>query len=57
MDLTVENKGRTDETIEVKLATIPKGWKATLKGGSFLVAGMFVSQWKIEESCPEPGAG
>ena len=46
MDLTVENKGRTDETIEVKLATVPKGWKATLKGGSFLVAGMFVSNGK-----------
>jgi uncharacterized membrane protein len=46
MDLTLENKGRTDETIEVKLAAIPKGWKATLKGGSFLVAGMFVSNGK-----------
>ena len=46
MDLTLENKGRTDETIEVKLASIPKGWKATLKGGSFLVAGMFVSNGK-----------
>src|SRR4030042_135793 len=46
MELTLENKGRTDETIEVKLTTIPKGWKATLKGGSFLVAGMFVPNGK-----------
>ena len=46
MELTLENKGRTDETIEVKLTTIAKGWKATLKGGSFLVAGMFVPNGK-----------
>ena len=46
MDLTLENKGRNDETIEFKLTTIPKGWKATLKGGSFLVAGMFVPNGK-----------
>src|SRR4030067_454827 len=46
MDLSLENKGRTDETIEVKLTTIPKGWRATLKGGSFLVAGMFVPNGK-----------
>ena len=32
MDLTLENKGRADETIDVKISTIPKGWKATLKG-------------------------
>ena len=46
MDLTVENKGRTDETIDVKISTIPKGWKALLKGGSFLVSGLFVSNGK-----------
>jgi uncharacterized membrane protein len=46
MDLTIENKGRTDETIEVKLTTIPKSWKAMLKGGNFLVAGMFVPNGK-----------
>ncbi len=47
MDLTLENKGRTDETIDVKISTIPKGWKATLKGGSYLVTGMFVSNGKL----------
>jgi len=46
MDLTLENKGRTDETIDVKISTIPKGWKATLKGGSYLVSGMFVPNGK-----------
>jgi uncharacterized membrane protein len=46
MDLTLENKGRTDETIDVKISTIPKGWKASLRGGSYLVTGMFVSNGK-----------
>jgi len=46
MDLTLENKGRKDETIDVKISTIPKGWKATLKGGSYLVSGMFVPNGK-----------
>lgn len=46
MDLTVENKGRTDETIDVKISAIPKGWKAALKGGSFLVSGLFVPNGK-----------
>jgi uncharacterized membrane protein len=47
MDLTLENKGRKDETIDVKISTIPKGWKAILKGGSYLVSGMFVSNGKL----------
>jgi uncharacterized membrane protein len=46
MELTLENKGRKDETIDVKISTIPKGWKATLKGGSYLVSGMFVPNGK-----------
>jgi uncharacterized membrane protein len=46
MDLTVENKGRTDETIDVKISTIPKGWKATLKGASYLVSGLYVTNGK-----------
>ncbi len=46
MDLTLENKGRKDETINVKISTIPKGWKATLKGGSYLVSGLFVPNGK-----------
>lgn len=46
MDLTLENKGRTDETIDVKISTIPKGWKATMKGGSYHVSGMYVANGK-----------
>ena len=46
MDLTVENKGRTDETIDVRISTIPKGWKPTLKGASYLVSGLYVTNGK-----------
>ena len=46
MDLTLENKGRSDETIDVKISTIPKGWKALLKGASYIVAGMYVPNGK-----------
>lgn len=46
MDLIVEDKGRTDETIDVKISTIPKGWKATLKGGGFVVSGLYVPNGK-----------
>jgi len=46
MDLTLENKGRTDETIDVKISTIPKGWKATLKGAAYTVTGMYVPNGK-----------
>lgn len=46
MDLTLENKGRTDETIEVRIPTVPKGWKATMKGGGFHVSGMYVGNGK-----------
>jgi uncharacterized membrane protein len=46
MDLTVENKGRQDEVVALKLATVPKGWKASLKGGSFTVTGVAVPDGK-----------
>lgn len=46
MDLTLENKGKTDETIDVKISTVPKGWKATMKGGSYLVSGLYVANGK-----------
>jgi len=46
MDLTLENKGRADETIDVKISTVPKGWKAKLRGGSYLVTGLFVPNGK-----------
>ena len=46
MDVVLDNKGRTDETIDVKISTIPKGWKASLKGASYIVSGMFVPSGK-----------
>ncbi|MEW6377757.1 MAG: NEW3 domain-containing protein [Thermodesulfobacteriota bacterium] len=46
MDLTIENKGRKDETIDIKITTVPKGWKATLKGASYLITGMYVPNGK-----------
>jgi uncharacterized membrane protein len=46
MDLTVENKGKQDEVINLKLAAVPKGWKASLKGGSFTVTGVAVPNGK-----------
>ena len=46
MDLTLENKGRTDETIDVAISKVPKEWKAILKGGSYMVSGMYVPNGK-----------
>jgi len=61
MDLIVEDKGRTDETIDVKISTIPKGWKATMKGGGFVVSGLYVPNGKSKNLAltlePEKSAG
>ena len=46
MDLTVENKGRRDEVVTIKLTTVPPGWKAFLKGGQFAVSGIPVASEK-----------
>ena len=46
MDLTVENKGKQDEIVGMKVASVPKGWKASLKGGSFTVTGVVVPNGK-----------
>jgi uncharacterized membrane protein len=46
MDLTVENKGKQDEVVSLKLAAVPKGWRALLKGGSFTVTGVAVPEGK-----------
>jgi uncharacterized membrane protein len=37
MELTTENKGRTDENIALKLTTVPKGWKASLKAPNYTI--------------------
>jgi len=46
MDLTVENKGQRDENVSVNLTSIPKGWKASIKGGQFAVSGVPVTTEK-----------
>ena len=37
MELTVENKGKRDENVLLKLTQIPKGWKASLKAPNYTV--------------------
>jgi uncharacterized membrane protein len=46
MDLTVENKGRRDENVTVTFASVPRGWKAWIKGGPFTVNGVPVTSEK-----------
>jgi len=46
MDLTVDNKGRTDENVFLKLSLIPKGWKATIKGPTYTVNAVTVPATK-----------
>ena len=43
MDLTVANKGRSDEDINVSLTSVPKGWDAQIKTYSFGVTGVHVN--------------
>ena len=61
MDLTVENKGKQDEIVDLKLAGVPKGWKASLKGGNFTVTGAAVPSGKTRSLAfsaePEKGMG
>ncbi len=48
MDMSLENKGRADENVDVRITSVAKGWKATLKGGRFQVTGMYVPNGKIK---------
>ena len=61
MDLTLENKGRTDENIDVRITSVAKGWKATLKGARYQVTGMYVPDGKTKTLAlnlePEKGIG
>jgi uncharacterized membrane protein len=61
MDVTVEAKGKQDELVNLKLANVPKGWKAALKGGSFTVTGVAVPSGKTRTLSftaePEKGVG
>lgn len=42
MDLTFFNKGRTDETVDVRIARAPEGWKSRLKTYRFAVSSLHV---------------
>jgi uncharacterized membrane protein len=46
MDLIVDNRGRADETVGIKISDVPKGWKALLRGGNYQVGGLFVPNGK-----------
>ncbi|MFQ5840631.1 MAG: NEW3 domain-containing protein [Candidatus Methylomirabilales bacterium] len=42
LDLTVQNKGKRDEKVDLKFTRVPKGWNAFLRGGTFTVTGVSV---------------
>ena len=48
MDLILLDKGRTDETIDVRITAAPKGWRATIRGGSYEVSGLYVPAGKTK---------
>jgi len=61
LDVTVENKGKRDESIALKLGAPPKGWRTSIKGGGFTVTGVSVPDGKSRTLSftaePEKGAG
>jgi uncharacterized membrane protein len=61
MELTVENKGKRDEIVQLNLTTAPKGWRASLKGGAFTVTGVAVPDGKTRtlsfSAEPDKGVG
>jgi uncharacterized membrane protein len=61
MDMTLENKGRTDENVDVRIVSVAKGWKATLKGARFQVTGVYVPDGKTKTLAltlePDKGMG
>jgi len=61
MDLTLENKGKADENIDVTITSVAKGWKATLKGARYRVNGMYVPGGKAKTLAlnlePDKGIG
>ena len=59
IDLTVANKGRQDEFIELSLTQVPKGWNGRIKTYSFDVTGVYVPSDKSKSLTlkAEPGEG
>jgi uncharacterized membrane protein len=61
IDVTVANKGRSDELVDLSVTHVPKGWKARIKTYNYDVTGVFVQSdqsksltLKVE---PEEGTG
>ena len=44
IDVTVYNRGRSDENIDLTLTSVPKGWKAWFKTYDFGVTGVYVKR-------------
>ncbi len=61
MELTVDNQGKRDEAVALKFTTVPKGWKASLLGGTFTVTGVSVPNGKTRtltfSAEPDKGIG
>jgi len=57
VDLTVANRGRHDENINLSLSSVPQGWKARIKTYSFGVTGVHVQSDKTKSLTlrAEPG--
>jgi uncharacterized membrane protein len=61
IDLTVANKGRSDEFVDLSVTHVPKGWKARVKTYSYDVTGVFVQSNQSKsltlKAEPEEGTG
>ena len=53
MNLIFDNKGRTNENVDVSIASIPKGWTARLKTDQYTVTGVSDSKaGRLHIRCP-----
>jgi len=61
IDVTVANKGRQDEYVELSVTQVPKGWEARIQTYSFGVTGVYVASDKSKsltlKAEPEEGTG
>lgn len=48
MDLLIENKGKVDELVYVKPISVPEGFRLLVKGGNYLVSGLYVPKEKTK---------
>ncbi|MCL2670386.1 MAG: NEW3 domain-containing protein, partial [Syntrophaceae bacterium] len=59
MDLILENKGRAAENVDVRIVSVAKDWKATLRGARYQVTGMYIPEERRQTLALtlEPGKG